>query len=252
VTGEINAEESISENYEVVFARDKKCFLARIGDTYYAEWQTSAEYQASVYYGVPGELGPIPVQSRLYVVNDDIYIWTAGEFRVATNKRIADASIELKKRTIDTVDVNELDGLTSIVLAANGKADYWLSSTYGGLPLIVGRVFMFEDPLMHKITQIVVSNQILDENYPNGSHTSESLTVCYRFYGQTNSDVPMKQWTPWKKMYDSEDKKLERASEFLSKLETAFGTTNLDVIVGKLAEVANPANGEAFITLKQE
>ena len=237
VTGEINVEESIAENYEVVFARDKKCFLARIGDTYYAEWQTSAEYQASVYYGAPGELGPVPVQSRLYVVDDDIYIWTAGEFRVATNKRIADASIELKKRTIDTVDVNELDGLTTPVFSALGKADYWLTKTYGNQPLIIGRVFMLEDPFMHKITQVVLSNQILDENYPNGGHTSKSLTVCYRFYGQTNSDVPMKQWTPWKKIYDSGDTKLERAGEFLSKLETAFGTVDLDTIVSKLASL---------------
>ena len=270
--GEIVNEEA-SGKFEVVFVKDKGYFLARQDDTFYTSWGVYDVFSTCEYYGTPDVLGVAPAQGRLYNIDDDLYIWTAGTLRRIAETRIEEiaeyiardkanvdnAIIELQtitadmsKKVINSVDVNELDGLTTPVLSALGKADYWLTKTYGNQPLIIGRVFLFEDPFMHKITQIVVSNQILDENYPNGGHTSESLTVCYRFYGQTNSDVPMKQWTPWKKMYDSGDTKLERAGEFLSKLEIAFGTTDLNVIVDKLAEVANPANGEAYIALKQE
>lgn len=159
---------------------------------------------------------------------------------------------DLKKKVIESVDVSELDGLVAIPTPANGKADYWLTKMSGGISTIIGRVFLFEDNMLHKVTQVVMSNQMIDDYYPDGNHAKEGLTVYYRFYGHNTVDVPLKQWTPWKKMYDSEDRKMERAGEFLSKMETAFGTTDLDVIVGKLAEVANPANGEAFITLKQE
>lgn len=233
--GEIVNEEA-SGRFEVVFVKDKGYFLARQDDTFYTSWGVYGVFATPEYYGIPDVLGVAPAQGRLYNIDDDLYIWTAGTFRRIAETRIGEIA-DISKKVIKSVDVNELDGLTTIVASSQGNADYWLSSTFAGLPLIVGRVFMFEDPLRHKITQIVVSNQILDENYPNGSHTSESLTVCYRFYGQTNSDVPMKQWSPWKKMYDSEDKKLERASEFLSKLETAFGTVDLDTIVNKLAKL---------------
>lgn len=206
------------------------------------------------------------------------------------------------KNIIESVDVSELDSLVAIPIPSNGKADYWLTQTLSGIATIIGRVFLFEDNLKHKVTQVVMSNQRLDDNYPDGSHANEGMTVCYRFYGHSGNDVPLRQWTDWKKMYDSEERliykgetvsgssqstdviadvniqtaantvqivskswgtnswnvratispatsgaagvmsnkqcqSLEELGSFLSKLKTAFGTTDLDAIVSKLASV---------------
>lgn len=252
----------------------------------------------------------------IQIVGDiNYYTQEVGELRkeVADNKDSLSSSIgkiekleqttaEISKKVIELVDVSELDSLVAIPMPANGKADYWLTQTSGGITTIIGRVFLFEDNLIHKVTQVVMSNQRLDDNYPDGSHANEGLTVCCRFYGHTGNDVPLKQWTPWKKLYDSEErliykgetvdsnsqstdviadvniqtaedavqivskswganswnvratiypatqwkagvmsnkqcKSLEELGSFLSKLKTAFGTTDLDTIVSKLAVV---------------
>ena len=155
----------------------------------------------------------------------------------------------LSKKVIESVDVSELDELVVIPMSANGKADYWLTQTSGGFTTIIGRVFLFEDNLKHKVTQVVMSNQRLDDNFPVGSHTDEGLTVCYRFYGHTGNDVPLKQWAPWKKLYDSEDMspdEIETAISNLQKKEKEYG----EVIAHNTGAIAN--NMQAIDLLAEE
>jgi hypothetical protein len=138
---------------------------------------------------------------------------------VKTLKELGQTTAEISKKVIESVDVSELDGLVAIPTPTNGKADYWLTKMSGGIPIIIGRVFLFEDNMLHKVTQVVMSNQKIDDYYPDGSHAEESLTVYYRFYGHNTVDVPLKQWTPWKKLYDSEDMSPDEIETAISELQ---------------------------------
>lgn len=110
---------------------------------------------------------------------------------------------KLKDTSISSVDVSQLDSLTDILISSRGQADLWLTKVLGDNTLIVGRVFMFEDLLLHKVTQVVLSNQSL-EGFPSGPHTTEGLTIFYRFYGRTDNDVKKHVWTEWKKLFNSD------------------------------------------------
>lgn len=109
------------------------------------------------------------------------------------------ASEEHAKRIMKTIDISELDSLTSVPQSGIGAADYWL--TYRNA--IVGRLFMFEDAMFHKSTQIVISNNDI-VGFPTGGHFKESLTIYYRFYGHNSTDVPQGAWTSWKRLFDTE------------------------------------------------
>lgn len=109
------------------------------------------------------------------------------------------AQEEHAKRIMKTIGINELDTLTTVPIENTGAADYWL--THNGM--IVGRLFMFEDSMYHKSTQIVISNNYI-EGFPTGGHYKEGLTIYYRFYGHNSTDVPQGAWTAWKRLFDSE------------------------------------------------
>ena len=102
-------------------------------------------------------------------------------------------------RRIETIDISQLDSLVSVPQHAKGAADYWLTHN----SLIVGRMFMFEDMMLHKSTQIVICNNYA-EGFPTGGHFKEGLTIYYRFYGHGSTDVAQGKWTAWKKIFDSE------------------------------------------------
>lgn len=102
-------------------------------------------------------------------------------------------------RRIETIDISQLDSLVSVPLHANGAADYWLTHNN----LIVGRMFMFEDMMLHKSTQIVISNNYAD-GFPTKGHFKEGLTIYYRFFGHSTTDVAKGEWTDWKKLFDSD------------------------------------------------
>ena len=110
---------------------------------------------------------------------------------------------KLKATSISSVDVSQIDSLIVPPTEANGKADYWVTHTYGSNKLIVGRLFLIEDMMFHKVTQVLMTNNTI-EGITTGSHIKEGFNVYYRFYGHTGVDVPMKQWTEWKALYDSE------------------------------------------------
>ena len=109
------------------------------------------------------------------------------------------AQEEHAKRIMKTIGINELDTLITVPIENTGAADYWL--THNGI--IVGRLFMFEDSMYHKSTQIVISNNYI-EGFPTGGHYKEGLTIYYRFYGHNSTDVPQGAWTAWKRLFDSE------------------------------------------------
>jgi hypothetical protein len=146
-----------------------------------------------------------------------------------TTAELGQATAEISKKVIESVDVSELDSLVAIPTPANGKADYWLTKMSGDISIIIGRVFLFEDNLKHKVTQVVMSNQRLDDNYPDGSHDAGDLTICYRFYGHTGNDVPLKQWTPWKKLYDSEDMSPDEIETAISELKAKDVTIDEEI-----------------------
>ena len=106
---------------------------------------------------------------------------------------------EHAKRIMKTIGINELDTLTTIPIANTGAADYWLTHN----DIIVGRLFMFEDSMFHKSTQIVICNNYV-EGFPTGGHYKEGLSIYYRFYGHNSTDVPQGAWTAWKRLFDSE------------------------------------------------
>lgn len=110
------------------------------------------------------------------------------------------AQEEHAKRIMKTIGINELDTLITVPIANTGAADYWLTNN----DIIVGRLFMFEDSMYHKSTQIVISNNYI-EGFPTGGHYKEGLTIYYRFYGHTSTDVPQGAWTAWKRLFDSEN-----------------------------------------------
>ena len=138
---------------------------------------------------------------------------------------LAKNDADMSKKVINTVDITKLDTLTQTKLSALGKADYWLTNSRN---LIVGRVFMFEDPMRHKVTQVVMSNMKFNENYPSEEHYAEGLTVCYRFYGHDVIDVPADEWTSWKMLYDSEDTSLAELAEELATKQQELTLTVLD------------------------
>lgn len=109
------------------------------------------------------------------------------------------AQEEHAKRIMKTIGINELDTLTTIPIANTGAADYWLTHN----DIIVGRLFMFEDSMFHKSTQIVICNNYV-EGFPTGGHYKEGLSIYYRFYGHNSTDVPQGAWTAWKRLFDSE------------------------------------------------
>lgn len=106
---------------------------------------------------------------------------------------------EHAKRIMKTIGINQLDTLTSVPNATTGSADYWLTHN----DIIVGRLFMFEDSMFHKSTQIVICNNYV-EGFPTGGHNKEGLSIYYRFYGHNSTDVPQGAWTAWKRLFDSE------------------------------------------------
>ena len=109
------------------------------------------------------------------------------------------AQEEHAKRIMKTIGINQLDTLTSVPNATTGSADYWLMHN----DIIVGRLFMFEDSMFHKSTQIVICNNYV-EGFPTGGHNKEGLSIYYRFYGHNSTDVPQGAWTAWKRLFDSE------------------------------------------------
>ena len=109
------------------------------------------------------------------------------------------AQEEHAKRIMKTIAINQIDTLTTIPIANSGSADYWLTHN----DIIVGRLFMFEDTMLHKSTQIVICNNYA-EGFPTGGHNKEGLSIYYRFYGHNNTDVPQGAWTAWKRLFDSE------------------------------------------------
>ena len=62
---------------------------------------------------------------------------------------------------------------------------------------------MFEDMMLHKSTQIVISNNYAN-GFPTGGHSKEGLTIYYRYYGHSSTDVTKGQWTAWKRLFDSD------------------------------------------------
>ena len=123
---------------------------------------------------------------------------TADRAGVMTSAMFADLQTATTRR-IETIDISQLDSLVSIPLHANGSADYWLTHNN----LIVGRMFMFEDMMLHKSTQIVISNNYAD-GFPTKGHFKEGLTIYYRFFGHSTTDVAKGEWTDWKKLFDSD------------------------------------------------
>ena len=109
------------------------------------------------------------------------------------------AQEEHAKRIMKTIGINELDTLITIPITDTGGADYWLTHNN----IIVGRLFMFEDSMYHKSTQIVICNNYV-EGFPTGGHYKEGLSIYYRFYGHSSTDVPQGAWTAWKRLFDSE------------------------------------------------
>ena len=109
------------------------------------------------------------------------------------------AQEEHAKRIMKTIGINELDTLITIPITDTGGADYWLTHNN----IIVGRLFMFEDSMYHKSTQIVICNNYV-EGFPTGGHNKEGLSIYYRFYGHSSTDVPQGAWTAWKRLFDSE------------------------------------------------
>ena len=109
------------------------------------------------------------------------------------------AQEEHSKRIMNTIGINQLDTLINVPNATSGSADYWLTHNN----IIVGRLFMFEDSMYHKSTQIVICNNYV-EGFPTGGHYKEGLSIYYRFYGHTSTDVPQGAWTAWKRLFDSE------------------------------------------------
>lgn len=110
------------------------------------------------------------------------------------------AQEEHAKRIMNMIGINQLDTLIHVPNASNGSADYWLTHNN----IIVGRLFMFEDSMFHKSTQIVICNNYV-EGFPTGGHYKEGLSIYYRFYGHTSTDVPQGAWTAWKRLFDSEN-----------------------------------------------
>ena len=123
---------------------------------------------------------------------------TAERAGVMTSAMFADLQTATTRR-IETIDISQLDSLVSIPLHANGAADYWLTHNN----LIVGRMFMFEDMMLHKSTQIVICNNYAD-GFPTKGHFKEGLTIYYRFFGHSTTDVAKGEWTDWKKLFDSD------------------------------------------------
>ena len=122
----------------------------------------------------------------------------ANRAGVMTSAMFADLQTATTRR-IETIDISQLDSLVSVPLHANGAADYWLTHNN----LIVGRMFMFEDMMLHKSTQIVISNNYAD-GFPTKGHFKEGLTIYYRFFGHSTTDVAKGEWTDWKKLFDSD------------------------------------------------
>ena len=109
------------------------------------------------------------------------------------------AQEEHAKRIMNTIGINQLDTLINVPNANTGSADYWLTHNN----IIVGRLFMFEDSMFHKSTQIVICNNYV-EGFPTGGHNKEGLSIYYRFYGHSSTDVPQGAWTTWRRLFDSE------------------------------------------------
>lgn len=129
---------------------------------------------------------------------------------------------KLKTASISSVDVSQLDSLTVLLIGSRGHADLWLTNKLGDSNFIVGRVFMFEDLLRHKVTQVVLSNQSL-EGFPMGSHTAEGLTIFYRFFGRTDDDVEKNAWTNWKILFNSDSStKIETIAASVGELQESL------------------------------
>lgn len=109
------------------------------------------------------------------------------------------AQEEHSKRIMNTIGIDQLDTLIHVPNTTSGSADYWLTHNN----IIVGRLFMFEDSMYHKSTQIVICNNYV-EGFPTGGHYKEGLSIYYRFYGHTSTDVLQGAWTAWKRLFDSE------------------------------------------------
>lgn len=109
------------------------------------------------------------------------------------------AQEEHAKRIMNTIGIDQLDTLIHVPNTNSASADFWLTHNN----IIVGRLFMFEDSMFHKSTQIVICNNYV-EGFPTGGHYKEGLSIYYRFYGHTSTDVTQGAWTAWKRLFDSE------------------------------------------------
>ena len=106
---------------------------------------------------------------------------------------------EMKQRMVKTIDIADINKqYLPVVNNVSAGGDYWIVNN----AKVAGRLFLIDDGMNHKTTQILLTNSSLS-GISNFSHEFKGIALYYRFYGITANDVPARQWTDWAPLADA-------------------------------------------------
>ena len=106
---------------------------------------------------------------------------------------------EMKQRMVKTIDIADLNKqYLPVVNNVTAGGDYWIVNN----AKVAGRLFLIDDGMNHKTTQILLTNSSLS-GISNFGHEYKGIALYYRFYGITANDVPARQWTDWAPLADA-------------------------------------------------
>ena len=93
------------------------------------------------------------------------------------------------------VEVSALDALR---LPKAATTDYWVVNN----GKVCGRLFVFDDGMAHKTTQVLITNSSID-GITSFAHQRTGIGIYYRFFGLSGNDVPAGRWTSWAPLVDT-------------------------------------------------
>lgn len=111
---------------------------------------------------------------------------------------VLNAIVNTVEEDLKTVDILELDTLVSgqsLLQLLQGTSYFTVTATYQGLKMSVGKLIMFTDSMRHGITQVLISNYLLDAegNLNTSGHNHTKIFIYSRFW-----ELSGKTWSSWR------------------------------------------------------